>query len=211
MLNDAEEDVLDAAIRVNTIIMAVALGLLCGALLWLSTAILLLRGGHYVGKNLSLLSVFFPGYSVTWTGAWIGLLWGVICGALSGTVLYWSYARTLRERISGQLLDSTDASTAAPPTFLFSGNALGIGLGSLMALQLLVTTNWLVVRGTARYSSNAALLSQYLPGYTVSFLGSIIGAIELFAVAFVVSHVLAGIYNAVARMRMQRMTRAGHP
>jgi hypothetical protein len=67
MLNEAEEDVLDAAIRVNTIIMAVALGLLCGDLLWLSTAILLLRGGHYVGKHLSLLSVFFPGYSVTWT------------------------------------------------------------------------------------------------------------------------------------------------
>jgi len=91
------------------------------------------------------------------------------------------------------------------------GTLILTGLGSLMALQLLVTTNWLVVRGTARYSSNAALLSQYLPGYTVSFLGSIIGAIELFAVAFVVSHVLAGIYNAVARMRMQRMTRAGHP
>ena len=95
MLDDAEGKVLNAAIRVNTIIIAVAMGLLCGAILWSSTAILLLRGGPDVGAHLSLLSVFFPGYSVSWSGAWIGLLWGFVYGALSGIVLYWSYARTL--------------------------------------------------------------------------------------------------------------------
>ena len=72
--------------------------------------------------------------------------------------------------------------------------------------QLLVTTNWLVVRGTAPYSKNAALLSQYLPGYTVSLPGSIVGSIELFVAAFIVSHLLAGIYNAVARSRMRHAT-----
>ena len=125
-------------------------------------------------------------------------------GALSGTILYWSYARTLRERIASQLLESPASGAFAPPTFLISGNALGVGLGALMALQLLLTTNWLVVRGTAPYSHNAALLGHYLPGYTVSFWGSIVGALELFAVAFAVSHVLAGIYNFVARLRMQQ-------
>ena len=90
MLDDAERKVLNAAIRVNTVIMAVATGMLCAAILWSSTAILLLRGGPDVGAHLSLLSVFFPGYSVTWSGAWIGLLWGFIYGALSGIVLYWS-------------------------------------------------------------------------------------------------------------------------
>jgi hypothetical protein len=67
-----------------------------------------------------------------------------------------------------------------------------------------------VVRGTAPYSKNAALLSQYLPGYTVSLPGSIVGAIELFIVAFIVSHLLAGIYNAVARSRMRRSTQWGN-
>ena len=204
MLDDAEGKVLNAAIRVNTIIIAVAMGLLCGAILWSSTAILLLRGGPDVGAHLSLLSVFFPGYSVSWSGAWIGLLWGFVYGALSGIVLYWSYARTLHERLCELLVDSTADSRLTPPIFLFSGNALGIGLGTLMALQLLLTTNWLVARGTASESNNAALLSQYLPGYTVSFPGSIVGAVELFAVAFVGSHVLAGIYNTVARRRATR-------
>ena len=206
MLDESEIRVLSAAIRINTIIMAVALGVLCGGILWLSTVLLLLRGGYNVGLHLSLLSVFFPGYSVTWTGAWIGLAWGFVCGALSGTILYWSYARTLRERLSGQFLDPTDANTLSPPTFLFSGNALGIGMGALMAAQLLVTTNWLVIRGTASYSVNAALVSQYLPGYTVSPWGSVLGAVELFAVFFVASHVLAGIYNAVARARSRQAT-----
>ena len=203
MLTPAEERVLKAAIRVNTIIIAVTFGLLSGVLLWLSTVVLLLRGGHNVGMHLSLLSVFFPGYSVTWTGAWVGLIWGFVCGGLSGIILYWSYAHSLRERLDAQVLDARTSSHLSPPTLLFSGNALGIGLGALMATQLLVTTNWLVIRGTAPYSNNAALLGQYLPGYSVSFAGSIVGAIELFAASFVVSHLLAGIYNAVARARMR--------
>lgn len=211
VLDQAEVDVMNAAIRINTIIMAVAFGLLGGAILWLSTAILLLRGGYNVGVNLSLLSVFFPGYSVTWSGAWIGLAWGFVSGALSGTVLYWSYARTLRERLEGRILDSPGTASITPPIFVFSGNALGLGLGALMALQLLVTTNWLVVRGTAAYSNNAALMSQYLPGYSVSVGGSIVGALELFAVAFVASHVLAGIYNTVAQLRLQRTSQRGSP
>lgn len=201
MLNNAESNVLDAAIRVNTIIMAVAFAVLGGALLWLSTVILLVRGGQNVGLHLSLLSVFFPGYSVSWSGAWVGLIWGMVAGALSGFVLYWSYARSLRERLEGQVLEAPGARGLTPPTFLFSGNALGVGLGALMALQLFVTTNWLVLRGTAPDSLNAALLSQYLPGFSVSFPGSLVGALQLFAVVFVLSHVLAGIYNFVARLR----------
>ena len=204
MLDETETKVLDAAIRVNTVIMAVVMGLLCGAILWCSTAILVLRGGSDVGAHLSLLSIFLPGYSVSWGGAWIGLVWGFVYGALSGIVLYRSYAWTLHERLSDLLIDSPAASGLTPPIFLFSGNALGIGLGALMALQLLLTTNWLVARGTASESNNAALLSQYLPGYTVSFSGSLVGAIEIFALAFVLSHVLAGIYNTVARGRATR-------
>lgn len=204
LLNQAELDLLKAAIRMNMIVMGIAFGLLGGSMLWLSTVILLLRGGYDVGLHLSLLAVFLPGYSVTWSGAWIGLLWGFIFGGVSGVILYWSYAGTLRERLGSRLLDASNATNElTPPTFLMSGNALGIALGVLLALQLFVTTNWLVVRGTAASSPNAALLGEYLPGYTVSFAGSLVGALELFAVAFVFSHVLAAIYNCVARKRMR--------
>ncbi|HZA96610.1 MAG TPA: hypothetical protein VE421_10775 [Burkholderiaceae bacterium] len=202
LLNQAELRLLKAAIRMNMIVMAIAFGLLGGSILWLSTVILLVRGGDAVGPHLSVLSVFLPGYSVTWSGAWIGLAWGVVLGALSGAIFYWSYATTLRERLTGRLLDVRDAARElTPPTVLISGNALGIALGVLLAVQLILTTNWLVLRGTAESSTNAALLGQYLPGYTVSFFGSVLGAIEVFVLAFVLSHVLASIYNYVARNR----------
>ena len=202
LLNQAELTLLKAAVRMNMIVMGIAFGLLGGSILWLSTVILLLRGGYDVGLHLSLLSVFLPGYSVTWGGAWIGLGWGFIFGGVSGVILYWSYASTLRERLASRLLDARSATNElVPPTFLMSGNALGIALGVLLALQLFLTTNWLVVRGTAANSPRAALLAEYLHGYTVSFAGSLVGALELFAVAFVLSHVLAAIYNFVARER----------
>jgi len=162
------------------------------------------RGGDSVGAHLSLLSIFFPGYSVSWSGALAGLFWGFAGGGLSGMVLYWSYSRMLRERLDAHLLDTDAPASLTPPVLLFSGNALGTALGALMALQLLLTTNWLVVRGTAAYSTNAALLGQYLPGYTVSPMGSIVGATELFAATFVMSHVFAGIHNAVAKLRQPR-------
>ena len=202
MLNEADMRLLKTAVRMNMIVMAIAFGLLGGSILWLSTIILLLRGGYNVGLHLSLLSVFLPGYSVTWSGAWVGLGWGLIFGGLSGAILYWSYASTLRERLAGRLLKARDATTElTPPTFLMSGNALGIALGGLFALQLFFSTNWLVMRGTADNSPNAALLGQYLPGYTVSLTGSVVGAVELFAIALALSHVLASIYNFIARAR----------
>ena len=203
MLNQDERKLLKAAIRMNMIVMAIAFGLLAGGVLWLGTVILLLRGGYNVGLHLSLLSVFLPGYSVTWTGAWIGLAWGMFFGGLSGAILYWSYARTLRERLGSRLLEARDATTElTPPTFLMSGNALGIGLGVLLALQLFLTTNWLVVRGTAPYSHERCA-SQPVPAGLLRCRspGASIGAVELFAAAFVLSHVLAAIYNAVARAR----------
>jgi len=204
MLNEVETRLLQAAIRMNMIVMGIAFGLLCGGLLWLGTVILVLRGGYAVGMHLSLLSVFLPGYSVTWPGAWVGLVWGFLLGGLSGALFYWSYARTLHERVASKLLDARDADTElTPPTFLISGNALGVALGALLALNLFLSTNWLVIRGTAAQSPNAALVAQYLPGYTVSLPGSVVGAAELFAVAFVLSHVLAAIYNQIARARAQ--------
>ena len=60
---------------------------------------------------------------------------------------------------------------------------------------------WLVLRGTADSSVHAALLGNYLPGYTVSVVGGLIGALELFVLVFVSSVMLAAIYNKVVDLR----------
>jgi len=193
---------LERVIRFNLVAVSVAIGAMCGIILWLATVALLLRGGPNVGLHLSLLAVFFPGYSVTWVGAWIGLVWGFVAGAASGALLYRTYARGLRKGLAGKIIEPDVRGGLRPPVMLLSGRALGLGLGTLGALQLFLATNWLVVRGTAGRSDNAMLLGQYLPGYAVSFAGSLIGAFELFVVAFVASLVVAGVYNLIVRLRL---------
>ncbi len=67
--------------------MGAAVGALCGVGLCAATVWLLVKGGPHVGKNLSLLSQFFPGYKVTWPGALIGLGYGCIAGFVAGWFL----------------------------------------------------------------------------------------------------------------------------
>jgi len=86
-------------------------------------------------------------------------------------------------------------------TLRFDGNYLGLALGTIIAGGLFITTSWLVFRGTAEESVNAVLLSQYLPGYTVSMPGALIGAIELFCVVYMLCQLFSWIYNSVARFR----------
>lgn len=203
-LRKSELMLLGAAIRLNTIVTALAFGLMSGSAIWLATAILILKGGEDVGAHLSLLGVFCAGYTVTWAGAWIGFFWGVVYGGLSGGILYWTYAKSLRAGLIRALLADTGASPLQAPILLLSGRALGTGLGLVAALQLIATTNWLVLRGTAPYSENAALLGQYLPGYTVSLAGSLIGAAELFALTFLGALLLSAVYNGIARARHRR-------
>ena len=201
MLSNSERTLLTSLVRLNMFIMGAMTGIFAGLLLWFATAILLLRGGPNVGQNLSLLGVFLPGYEVSWAGAWIGLFWGLILGGLSGAILYGSYAATLSRGLSQPVLETPSASLFRPPVFLISGTALGLALGGLAALQLLVTTNWLVWRGTAHLSSNAALLTNYLPGYSVSFNGSLVGAAQLFGFVFIAAMLFSAAYNTVAKAR----------
>jgi hypothetical protein len=59
-------------IRLNTMVLATAMGLVAGFALFAATIFLLLKGGENVGAHLALLSQFFPGYNVSWGGAVVG-------------------------------------------------------------------------------------------------------------------------------------------
>src|SRR5260370_18155794 len=89
----------------------------------------------------------------------------------------------------------------APPVLQISSHGLGIGLGASAALQLALATLWLVLRGTADESVHAKLLSYYLPGYTVTLQGSLLGGLELFLLVYLSSVLVGGTYNAVTRYR----------
>lgn len=82
-----------AIARLRVGIMAISLGMLGGLGLFLATAWLLIRSGPNVGQTLGLLAHYYPGYSVTWPGAFVGLAYGALTGALAGGSLAWIYNR----------------------------------------------------------------------------------------------------------------------
>lgn len=89
-----EERLIEAAVaRMRAGVMAIVFGMVGGLGLFLATAWLLVRGGEDVGRNLGLLSNYFPGYSVTWAGSLVGLAYGALVGAILGWSLAWIYNR----------------------------------------------------------------------------------------------------------------------
>lgn len=195
---------LHSVVRLNTLLMATVSGVIGGLSLFLITYLSLFRGLPEPGHYLNLLGIFLPGYKVSLSGAWIGLFWGAVIGAFLGGMFYRVYARSIesqvrrcieRNRVGGDLMQTT---------LRMSGKHLGLALGGVVSIGLVITTNWLVIRGTADESMNAMLLSNYLPGYTVSFWGSIVGGVQLFFITYIICLIFSWLYNVVA------FSRGGH-
>lgn len=71
----------------------ITFGLLGGIGLFVATAILLLRGGENVGAHLGLIGIYFPGYTVSWSGACIGFVYAFVMGYAVGRTVATVYNR----------------------------------------------------------------------------------------------------------------------
>lgn len=81
--------------KLNVKALGLAGGILWGLAIFLLTYWFLLRG--FEGKTLARLSNVYLGYSVTWYGGFVGLVWGFVDGFIGGALLAWLY-----NRFSGQ-------------------------------------------------------------------------------------------------------------
>ena len=86
-MNSEQEQIERAVIVLNVKLFGILLGFLFGSLLFLATNFLILKGGENVGAHLALLSVFFPGYRVTFAGSIIGFLYMFLLGCIVGIVI----------------------------------------------------------------------------------------------------------------------------
>ena len=82
-----------AALRLNARAWGVAFGLLLGGGLFAATVVLVIRGGPTPGRHLQLLSVFFPGYSVSYVGSLIGFVYAFVLGYALGRLIGEIYNR----------------------------------------------------------------------------------------------------------------------
>lgn len=107
---ETEEELLHRAVaRLRAGILAIVFGLVSGTGLLLATLWLVVRGGHFVGLHLNLLSNYFPGYRVSWGGSIIGFFYAAALGAIVGWLIAWFYNAVVSLRAAGQRRQSLDS------------------------------------------------------------------------------------------------------
>lgn len=77
---DEEQVLRRVMLRINEQGWGIAIGMVLGLGLFIATNLLIIRGGENVGQHLSLLGVYFPGYSVTFVGSIIGFVYAFVVG-----------------------------------------------------------------------------------------------------------------------------------
>jgi protoporphyrinogen oxidase len=86
--------------RVDPVALGVSLGLLLGSVILALTVMLVWTGDAVVGRFLSLLSQYFPGYQVTLPGAFIGFAYGAAVGFAAGFAFARIRNRAMRTYVS---------------------------------------------------------------------------------------------------------------
>lgn len=76
-----------------------------------------------------------------------------------------------------------------------NARAWGIAVGLLMGFGLFFATNLLVMQGGPYVGQHLALLRVYFPGYTVTFIGSLIGFVYAFVIGYGLGRLIGTTYN----------------
>jgi len=85
-------------LRINSKVFGLALGLVCGLVIFFATNWLVIKGGDQVGPHLALLGQYFIGYRVSFFGSLIGLAYGFALGTLFGMFIGWIYNKIVALR-----------------------------------------------------------------------------------------------------------------
>ena len=91
-----KEELQKAILRLNARAWGIAVGLLMGGGLFVGTNFLIIKGGANVGQHLGLLSVYFPGYRVTFVGSLLGFMYLFVIGYGIGRTVGALYNRLVK-------------------------------------------------------------------------------------------------------------------
>ena len=96
LAEDELRQVSKTLLRMNEQGWGIAFGLLLGLGLFAATNFLVIKGGAVVGPHLELLSVFFPGYRVTFLGSFVGFVYAFVVGYGFGRTVSLIYNRLIK-------------------------------------------------------------------------------------------------------------------
>lgn len=86
-----EEKIFRGVLWLNVKVLGLALGLICGLVIFIATNWLVIKGGNPVGPHLSLLGQYFIGYKVSFFGSILGFVYGFAVGTMAGALMGWIY------------------------------------------------------------------------------------------------------------------------
>ena len=81
-----------------------------------------------------------------------------------------------------------------------NARAWGIAVGLLLGGGLFVATIVLVIKGGENMGQHLQLLRVFLPGYSVSVLGSLVGFIYLFVLGYILGRFVGVVYNKMVEL-----------
>jgi hypothetical protein len=84
-----------------------------------------------------------------------------------------------------------------------NSGAIGFACGILCGGVLFLSTIWLVLKGGKAVGPHLALLSHFLPGYSVSVVGSIAGLLYGFAIGTMGGCAVGWIYNRIVDIQQR--------
>jgi hypothetical protein len=76
-----------------------------------------------------------------------------------------------------------------------NARAWGWAFGLLLGGGLFVATAFLLIKGGEDVGTHLNLLGVFLPGYTVTWLGAVIGFIYMFVIGYAVGRLIGTVYN----------------
>lgn len=77
----------------------------------------------------------------------------------------------------------------------------GVVCGIVCGTVLFAMTAWLLIKGGEVVGPHLALLGQYLPGYSVTWPGSLVGLIYGLLIGFIIGFSASWLYNLISRLR----------
>ncbi len=105
---------------------------------------------------------------------------------------------------SAEAVSASEEQILRQAVMKLNGNVLGIVLGSIAALGIFIATNWLILRGGDVIGPHLGLLDQFFIGYSVTFVGSLVGAVYAFVIGYLSGMLVGWIYNAIVFLRTPR-------
>lgn len=95
---------------------------------------------------------------------------------------------------------STEEQDLSAALVRLNARAWGIAMGLLLGGGLFLATNVLVLKGGPDVGAHLRLLRVFLPGYSVTFLGSLVGFVYLFVIGYVLGRFVGLVYNKMVEL-----------